>query len=318
MTRSRRWGCFQDPQIFHRHTRAALRALLVVSALLFGPVRARGQENAAAESASLFICKSRSVSKNRNSALPLFQPESQSSDTTPAALVPSDTAADRPISWKLLVPNIVHDQKPIWLFPVSVARGRHLKPTLGIILVTAGLVALDPHDDPYFRRTTTFNGFNKAFSGSNMTLGTAIIPLSFYAVSLARRDSFAQHTALLAGEAVADAEILTTVMKNIDRRLRPIEIDPSGDFSHTWFKEHGRVISGRGGFPSGHTIAAFSVAAVFADRYRRHRWVPWAAYGLAGLVGFSRISLQAHFPSDVFGGAVLGYVISHDVVLQQK
>ena len=179
-------------------------------------------------------------------------------------------------------------------------------------------MALDPHDAPYFRRTSSFNGFNKAFSGTNMALGTAIVPLSFYAVSLARRDSFAQHTALLAGEAVADAEILTTVMKNIDRRLRPIEIDPSGDFSHTWFKAHGRVISGRGSFPSGHTIAAFSVAAVFADRYRRHRWVPWVAYGLAGVVGFSRISLQAHFPSDVFMGAVLGYVISHDVVLQQK
>ena len=30
-----------------------------------------------------------------------------------------------------------------------------------------------------------------------------------------------QHTGLLAGEAVADAEILTTVMKDATRRVRP-------------------------------------------------------------------------------------------------
>lgn len=301
MTRSRRWGCFQDPRILHHHTRATLCALLVVSALLFGPVRARGQDLIS----GFGIGDSGSVPDFQ---FPTPNPQSPNPNLQP----------ERPISWKLLVPNIFHDQKPIWLFPASVARGRHLKPTLGIILVTAGLVALDPHDTPYFRRTSSFNGFNKAFSGTNMSLGTAIVPLSFYAVSLARRDSFAQHTVLLAGEAVADAEILTTVMKNIDRRLRPVDIDPSGDFSHTWFKSHGTLIGGRGSFPSGHTIAAFSVAAVFADRYRRHRWVPYVAYGLAGVVGFSRITLQSHFPSDVFMGAVLGYVISHDVVLQQK
>jgi membrane-associated phospholipid phosphatase len=41
------------------------------------------------------------------------------------------------------------------------------------------------------------------------------------------------------------------------------------------------------------------------------------AYGLAGLVGFSRVTLQSHFPSDVFAGAALGYVISHDIVLRR-
>jgi len=249
-----------------------------------------------------------------NSESPIPNPEPPNPNPQPPDPSPQP---DREVSWKLLVPNILHDQKPIWLFPVSAARGRHLKPTIGIIVATVGLVALDPHDAPYFRRTTAFNNFNKVFSSSNMALGTAIVPLSFYAVGLARRDSFAQHTSLLAGEAVADAEILATVMKNIDRRLRPRDVT-NGDYADTWFKAYGRVISGRGSFPSGHEIAAFSVATVFADRYRRHRWAPWVAYGLAGLVGFSRVTLQAHFPSDVFAGAALGYVISHFAVLQQK
>jgi membrane-associated phospholipid phosphatase len=116
---------------------------------------------------------------------------------------------------------------------------------------------------------------------------------------------------------VGDTEILTVVMKNIDRRLRPHDIPPTGDFTHTWFKAQGQIIRGSGSFPSGHTITAFSVAAVFARRYRQHRWAPWVAYGLAGLVGFSRVTLQSHFPSDVFAGAALGYVISHYIVLRR-
>ena len=65
-----------------------------------------------------------------------------------------------------------------------------------------------------------------------------------------------------------------------------------------------RGIGGFGGFPSGHIVAAFSVATVFANRYRAHRWVPWVAYGLAG--GLSRLNAP-HFPSGIFFGAALGY-----------
>ena len=65
-------------------------------------------------------------------------------------------------------------------------------------------------------------------------------------------------------------------------------------------------------------FTTFSIATVFANRYRQHRWVPWAAYCLAGLVGFARTPTQAHFPSDVFAGAVLGYAISRYVVLRPQ
>jgi membrane-associated phospholipid phosphatase len=235
-----------------------------------------------------------------------------------AAASPSTAPEDREVSWKLLLPNVLHDQKTIWLFPKAVAQGRHLKPTIAVIFVTAGLVALDPHDTPYFRRTQAFTGFNKGFSGRNTALGTTIFPLSFYLAGLARKDSYAQRTALLAGEAVGDAEILTTVMKNVDRRLRPSDIPPNGDFDDTWFRGHGRLISGRGSFPSGHTIAAFSIATIFSDRYPTPRWHRWVAFGLAGLVGFSRVTLQSHFPSDVFAGAALGYVIGHYAVLRRQ
>jgi membrane-associated phospholipid phosphatase len=64
-------------------------------------------------------------------------------------------------------------------------------------------------------------------------------------------------------------------------------------------------------------MAAFSLATVVARRYGKHRWVPYTAYGLAALVGFSRITLSAHFLSDVFMGGALGYSISRFAVLRQ-
>ena len=76
-------------------------------------------------------------------------------------------APDRPVSWKLLVPNVVHDQKPIWLFPKSVAEGKHLKPTRATLSITAGLVAVDPSVEFYFRGNRAFGTFNQSLSGSN-------------------------------------------------------------------------------------------------------------------------------------------------------
>ncbi|HEV2492452.1 MAG TPA: phosphatase PAP2 family protein [Terriglobia bacterium] len=234
--------------------------------------------------------------------------------------------AERQVSWKQVVPNILHDQKPIWLFPVHAVQGQHWKPALAVVLTTAGLVALDPHDTPYFHRTASFSSFNRALTGRNTTIGMTAVPGAFYLVALARHHHDDQSSALLAGEAAADSELLALVMKDVDRRVRPTDIPPGSDFSHTWFKSHGTLLNGENAaFPSGHVIGAFALATVFAERYgprrneqgtSRRRWVPWVAYGLASLVGFSRITQQSHFPSDVFAGAALGYFIAHGVVLQ--
>jgi membrane-associated phospholipid phosphatase len=247
-----------------------------------------------------------------------------SAQTAPVPAPPDTTTsgptsvAQRQISWKLLVPNVMHDQKLIWLFPKAVAEGKHVRPTIAVLSVTGGLIALDPIDSPYFRRTQSFGAFNTDFSGRNTSIAMAAFPVAFYIYGLARKDSYAQHTVLLAGEAVLDSEILTTVMKDIDRRLLPAQVPSNSDYSDTWFLGHGHMLGGNGSFPSGHTIAAFSIATVFADRYPKPRWHRWVAFGLAGLVGFSRLPLQAHYPSDVFAGAVLGYSIAHYVVLRPQ
>lgn len=59
-------------------------------------------------------------------------------------------------------------------------------------------------------------------------------------------------------------------------------------------------------FPSGHTFGSFAAAsAIFCGVSRR-----WgiAVLGLAAGIGFSRIYLFVHYPSDVMAGALLGIV----------
>jgi len=224
---------------------------------------------------------------------------------------------DRPVSWKLLLPNIVNDQERIWSFPARLGQGQNWIPTAAILGTTAGLFALDPIEASYFRRSSSYQGFNNIFTGNATVVGTVVAPVSLYTIGLIRRDSKMKQTALLAGEAVADAEIVTTVFKDATKRVRPAGFPAQGNLYDSWFESSGSLVRGNGSFPSGHAIAAFSVATVIARRYGSHRWIPYVAYGAAALVGFSRLSLSAHFLSDVFMGGALGYSISRFTVLRQ-
>jgi membrane-associated PAP2 superfamily phosphatase len=238
----------------------------------------------------------------------------------PPAAAPAGLPEERDASWKRLVPNILDDQKRIWLFPRHWFQGKYLIPTGSFLLATAGLVALDPYTEPYFRRTQAYDEFNRVVSSRNSVIGMFAVPLSAYGAGLARHDDYLQQTALLTAEAVVDSEVLTQVTKATTRRLLPGYIAPSGDFSDSWFRNHsGPWYAAPGSFPSGHMIAAMSVATVFARRYgHTHRWVPLMAYGLAGMVGFSRLTLSAHFPSDVFAATFLGYTIARYDVLRNQ
>ena len=60
-------------------------------------------------------------------------------------------------------------------------------------------------------------------------------------------------------------------------------------------------------FPSGHTCAAFAAASAWC-RTLPKRWMKIVAVVMAALMGFSRLYVGVHFPSDVLAGAALGVI----------
>jgi membrane-associated phospholipid phosphatase len=222
---------------------------------------------------------------------------------------------DREVSLRKLPMNFLHDQKDMWLFPLELGEGRHWLPALFITGGTAVFIATDPQTMPHFRQTTDFHVFNRVFSTTATGAAIAVVPAVFYGVSLLRHASYDQGSALFAGEAVADDAVLMVVMKAITRRARPTEFPVTGPYNDTFFHSNSSIFGKGTSFPSGHALMAFSVATVFARRYREHRWVPYLAYAAASAIAFSRVTTGAHFPADVFVGSALGFVIARYDVL---
>lgn len=95
---------------------------------------------------------------------------------------------------------------------------------------------------------------------------------------------------------VLTSAIISTVVKNIVAKPRPFitypfiqKVTDGGSYS----------------FPSGHTCDAFSFATAISLIFPK--WVLiLPAYVWAFGVGYSRIDLGVHYPSDVLGGMVIG------------
>lgn len=85
-------------------------------------------------------------------------------------------------------------------------------------------------------------------------------------------------------------------LKNIICRPRPYQAFP--DYTSLLIPPPGGY-----SFPSGHTTSSFAVATVYFKFSKK--WGTLALV-LAGLIGFSRIFLFCHWPTDVLAGVVLG------------
>jgi hypothetical protein len=230
----------------------------------------------------------------------------------------SDSPSEREVTWRSLPKDFLHDQKDIWLFPGQLAKGRHWLPTLAIIGGTAGLIVADPHAMPYFRsHERNLDDVNDVFDAPITSAEVIVLPVSLLVAGYVRHDSYQTGTALLAGEAYADSAIVDLAIKATTRRERPSDVPPGRSFDNTFFNGGKSPFKGSA-FPSGHAAGVFSVATVVGSRYHRHRWVPWALYGFATAISFSRVTTSAHFPSDVFLGAALGYTITRYEVLRPR
>jgi membrane-associated phospholipid phosphatase len=229
-----------------------------------------------------------------------------------------DSTSQREVTLRSLPKDFLHDQKDIWLFPAQLAKGRHWLPTVAIVGGTAGLIVADSHAMPYFQsHAKNLDDINDVFDSPITAAEVVALPASLLVSGYARHDRYQTGTALLAGEAYADSAVVDLAIKAITRRDRPSDIPPGGSFNNTFFNGSKSPFKGSS-FPSGHAAGVFSVATVVATRYHHRRWVPWAVYGFATAVSFSRVTTSAHFPSDVFLGAALGYIITRYEVLRPR
>ncbi len=60
-------------------------------------------------------------------------------------------------------------------------------------------------------------------------------------------------------------------------------------------------------FPSGHTLYAFMMATLLAHWFPRYKIVFLI---IAGMIGWTRIYLGLHYPTDVIAGGILGYGVT--------
>jgi membrane-associated phospholipid phosphatase len=143
-------------------------------------------------------------------------------------------------------------------------------------------------------------------------------------ISAAFKNEKGVQTSLLATQAMITSGIWTQIIKQLTGRERP---KATYIFSHIeggrWhgplsrFLEESadnRSVFSYDAFPSGHTATAFSIATVFATQYSDHKAVPVLFYSAATLVGISRLTEHEHWGSDVFVGALLGYLSGKQVV----
>jgi undecaprenyl-diphosphatase len=133
--------------------------------------------------------------------------------------------------------------------------------------------------------------------GQGWVLGAIGLAVALIGRRLGRRDLF--RAGLVAIPALMASGLLSRVVKILVGRPRPGVVDQG--LAH-WGPS---LAAGYNSFPSGHATAAFTLAAVLAAA--SPSWRP-ALYGLAVLIAFSRVAVDAHFVSDVVAGGLLGWV----------
>ena len=159
-------------------------------------------------------------------------------------------------------------------------------------------------DDPIQKKTAAYDpnqlrGDFKAVLSIIGDLGHSFILVLAVALvwSLDRARPWAGFQLLIAGLLAGG---VTAIVKVLTQRPRPFiaaGVEPNLAF------EKMLSSSEMESFPSGHTSTAFAVAVSLSQLYPQGRYL---FFSLACLVGFQRVITQAHYPSDVLAGAVVG------------
>jgi membrane-associated phospholipid phosphatase len=236
----------------------------------------------------------------------------------------SETTQPRVEKKETLVSRFFKDEKEMWTAPFNL----DLKATLLFSAVLVGTGILIANDEGIYASFKAYQGRNSwvdTVSPKITLLGDWGIDCGiaglFFLGGVALKDQKARDTGLMALETLLHTGFLAQVIKHLAGRQRPL-VEQGHDYwfgPAAFFKRYSeKYFSRYDSFASGHTISAWGLATVIAENYKNHFWVPLACYGLATAAGLSRVTEDAHWLSDVFVGAVLGYAIGKMVVRNQN
>src|SRR5258708_14641265 len=214
---------------------------------------------------------------------------------------PTPQPSPTPTLERRFLKNILRDQRAIWTSPLHLQK-EDAKWLVPLRLSTAALIATDRRTADALHDDRTRLNVSHAISNVGSGYGAGSIAGAFYLIGWATHNARARETGLLGGEALIDSGTVSAVLKSSTQRPRPRAGKERGDF-----------FDGGLSFPSGHSIAAWSLATVVANEYRDNRLVQISAYGLAAAVSVSRYTGRNHFLSDVLVGSAIGYGIGRYV-----
>ncbi|AKL97778.1 glycosyltransferase family 39 protein [Endomicrobium proavitum] len=119
-----------------------------------------------------------------------------------------------------------------------------------------------------------------------------------------KKEKFWTSVALLASVLVASS-LITYFLKHYFERPRPLATFGDGNVNIFYEKLY------KNSFPSGHTQSVFAACAFMFMTVRKY----WYLYIILAVgMGFERIYVGAHFPSDVVAGATVGTVTAYVIV----
>lgn len=179
----------------------------------------------------------------------------------------------------------------------------------GALLLFAWLAELASHDAPPFDlagraavHTLASPWLTRAMEAASFLGGGWVLWPGGVLIAVLLDRVSRRREAVLFGVAVIGANLVNETMKLLFHRPRP----------EAWF---GYPLPSTYSFPSGHAFVSFCFFLCLAEILVREHWRPgkklllWsAALGCTLVIGFSRVYLGVHYPTDVLGGYLAGVV----------
>ena len=143
---------------------------------------------------------------------------------------------------------------------------------------------------------------NEHLDGTFKTISSSVSPISIgapiliFGTGLIEKNQELKQKGLMIGASFLATTLFATTLKHAVNRARPFETYP--DIQKL-------SAGGSSSFPSGHTSDAFSTATSLSLAFPKW-YVIAPSYIYASAVGYSRMHLGVHYPSDVLAGAIVG------------